>query len=331
MCNLWKSRERDALQPRHMGRLPTGLTTINLSGGEPFLRADLPEFVREAHRRCPGAQITISTNAYLPDRIDETMAEILRIDPAVRLAISLDGIGPIHDRIRGDQGAFQHAMTLIDRLTSGGYRGLRLGMTLSRDNVDQLLAVAKLASEKCLELGVVAAHPARTHLGVDELPPAAPEPLPESFGPVVKAWLRSGRPKQWLRAHFAWNTYRYLAGRRWRFRCHAGDDFFFLQADGTVFSCSVQGRALGNLVQQEWGEIWRGPAAAQARALVRQCPESCWMVCTARSVYRARPAGVIGWILTHKPLAHLGRLRLPEPRPAPDDENRETNVADPAR
>ena len=45
MCNVWKSRRRDELQPEHMGKLPASLKTINLSGGEPFLRADLPEFV----------------------------------------------------------------------------------------------------------------------------------------------------------------------------------------------------------------------------------------------------------------------------------------------
>ena len=71
MCNVWKNTQTDVLQPLDMRKLPPALRTVNLTGGEPFLRPDLPEFVRQVRLRCPDAQITISTNAYLPDRIDE--------------------------------------------------------------------------------------------------------------------------------------------------------------------------------------------------------------------------------------------------------------------
>ena len=312
MCNVWKSREADTLAPEHMRKLPAGLKTINFSGGEPFLRDDLPEFVREARARCPGAQITLSTNAMLSQRIAESMADLRRIDPTVRLAVSLDGIGGAHDRIRGREGTFQAVTDLIDRLTADGFKGLRLSMTLSEGNLDQLVGVAALAAERGLELGIVAAHGSRTHLGLDE-PPAVGMPawLVEPFRKMIATWLRSWRPKLWLRGHFALNTYRYLAGRPCRFRCRAGRDFFFLQADGTVYSCSVQGKAMGNIATQTWEQIWRGAAAAETHRFVRTCPESCWMICTARSVYRARPGAAIWWILTRKPAAHLGLLRLP--------------------
>jgi len=324
MCNAWKSRATDALSPEHMAKLPPGLRTVNLSGGEPFLRADLPEFVRQIRRRCPGARITISTNAYLPDRIEAMMAEITDVDPSVRLAISLDGVAAAHDRVRGDGGAFDSAMALIDRLTAGRFGGLRLGMTLGPTNLDQFLGVAELAARKGLELGVVAAHAAETHLGVDRLPaPAASPEVRAQFGRVIGRWLRSWRPKQWLRAHFAYETYRRLIGRRWRGRCHAGESFFFLQADGSVYSCSVRGHRMGNLAKQDWSEIWRGPAAAEARRFARRCPEGCWMICTARSVYRARPASVAAWVLARKPAAHLGWVPMPRPpsdRPAAGQE-----------
>jgi radical SAM protein with 4Fe4S-binding SPASM domain len=315
MCNIWKGRQKDALRPEHMRKLPRRLKTINFSGGEPFLRQDLPEFVREARQRCPGARITISTNAYAPDKIAETMGMILRNDPSVRLAVSLDGLGESHDEIRGDGGAFESAMALIERLTAGGYRGLRLGMTLSRSNLDQLAGVAGLAAQKGLELGVVAAHGALTHLGVGQVPVGRmPEHLTEAFRAVIGRWLRSWRPKLWLRAHFAHNTCRLLAGAPWRFRCRAAGDFFFLQADGAVYSCSVRGRCMGNITTQDWDQIWRSRPADDARMAGRTCRENCWMICTARSVYRRRPLSVAGWIVLRKSAAHLGIVPMPRSR-----------------
>ncbi len=315
MCNVWRSTAPDLLDPVHMQKLPPQLRTINLTGGEPFLREDLGEFVAEARRRCPRAVITISTNAYLPDIIARKITEIRRIDPAIRLAVSLDGLGEAHDRMRGDEGAFDKAMDLINRLQADGFEGLRLSMTLTGENVDQLLGVCDLADKLSLQLGVVAAHDSLTHLGVSEpfsIP--ASEALDADFAQVITGWLRSWRPKMWLRAHFANYTYRYLTGRELSFKCGAGRDFFFVQADGIVYNCSVRGRRMGDLTSESWEQIWSSPPAAQARKASDRCAHGCWMICTARSVYRRRPVWAAAWIAKHKLLAHL----RPRSRPASD-------------
>jgi radical SAM protein with 4Fe4S-binding SPASM domain len=311
MCNVWKRQTPDRLAPRHLRRLPASLQTINLSGGEPFLREDLPEFVREIRARCRRAVITISTNAFLPERIETTMDEILHIDPTVRLAVSLDGLDESHDKIRGVPGAFDKAMLLLERLQAKRYLGLRLSMTLTSGNLNQLMGVAELADRLGLELGVIAAHGAKTHLDVEpgvfgEIPAWLHEP----FEKVISRWLRSGDPRRWLRAHFAARTYYTLTDRHWNFLCPAGEDFFFLQADGEVYHCSVQGKSMGNIIDQSWEELWRSPAAADARKAVRNCPQHCWMICTVRSVYRKRFPQILLWIAWAKLRAHLGRFKL---------------------
>lgn len=322
MCNVWKNTQTDVLQPPDMRKLPPALRTVNLTGGEPFLRQDLPEFVRQVRLRCPDAQITISTNAYSPDRIEEMMGRILAIDPSVRLAVSLDGVGDAHDRIRGGEGFFERAVSLIERLKGSGFGGLRLSMTVSRHNIDQLVGVAGLAQRFDLELGVIAAHPAHTHLGVDKTDTGPiPDLLGVAFGSVVGRWLRSWSPKQWLRGHFLTYTYRYLTGSPMRFRCRAGEDFFFLQADGTVYHCSVQGRKLGDITTDDWEQIWGNSSAANARRFARRCTERCWMICTARSVYRTKWWKITAWILVSKLLAHLRLFRLPEPKVVPSRED----------
>ena len=311
MCNVWKRQTPDRLAPEHLRRLPASLRTVNLSGGEPFLREDLPEFVREIHARCRRAIITISTNAFLPERVETMLADILRIDPTVRLAVSLDGLEESHDKIRGLPGAFDKAMSLIKRLGAKKYAGLRLSMTLSRGNLEQLLGVAELADRLGVELGVLAAHGAKTHLGVDsDVFGEIPAWLHEPFQAVIARWLRSFDPRRWLRAHFAAQTYYTLTGRPWQFRCKAGEDFFFLQADGEVYHCSVQGKAMGNIIDQPWETLWNSPAAADARQAARHCPQHCWMICTVRSVYRTRWLQILLWIAWAKLQAHMGRFGL---------------------
>jgi MoaA/NifB/PqqE/SkfB family radical SAM enzyme len=308
MCNVWKSSATDRIQSQHLLKLPPSLRTVNLSGGEPFLREDLPELLAAVRRRCPRAVVTISTNAYLHERILEMLPRLLEADKNVRLAVSLDGMGEAHDAVRGDAGAFERARRLLDGLAERNFCGVRLGMTLSEQNLDQLLAVADFARRRELELGIVAAHAARTHLDVEVSAARLdlPEGLREDFQTLARRWLRSWRPRLWLRAHFAMQTWRWMAGRPWRTRCRAGEDFFFCRADGEVFHCSVEGRSMGNLVDEPWERIWTGERARTARQAARHCPRACWMICTARAVYRRRAPDVAAWVLRNKLAAHRG-------------------------
>lgn len=69
MCNIWKSPPSRVIPPETFAKLPSSLKTINVSGGEPFLRDDLPEIVRCIKSACPASRIIISTNSLQPERI----------------------------------------------------------------------------------------------------------------------------------------------------------------------------------------------------------------------------------------------------------------------
>jgi Fe-coproporphyrin III synthase len=315
MCNVWRSEAVDRIQPEHLGKLPPSLRTVNLTGGEPFLRDDLADFVRAVRRACPRATTTISTNGLRVERIVESLPDLLDADPRLRLAVSLDGLGEVHDRIRGVEGAFAKVLELLDRLGGKSFGGLRLSMTLTAENLGQLPGVADLAEKRGLELGLVAAHEAGTHLGVSEGELSAPaDPDPTPLERVIARWLGTIRPKGWLRAHFAAWTWRFLTDTLPSLSCGAGREFFFCQADGEVYSCSVCGQRMGNLVDEPFEALWTGPAADSARQCVETCPRRCWMICTARSVYRRRKLATLAWIARAKLAAHLGRFALPAPR-----------------
>jgi len=82
---------------------------INITGGEPFLREDLQEILRLLYVNNRVRVFKIVSNGSLPDRVIPVMEGVSRSCPSARFVVnlSIDGVGPEHDRIRGRKGLFQ--------------------------------------------------------------------------------------------------------------------------------------------------------------------------------------------------------------------------------
>lgn len=103
------------LTAEEFGRLAIGggpLLWLALSGGEIFLRDDLPRLVALLERRTKPAIILLPTNGLLPERIHAATEEILAAcrRSTVVVKLSLDGPPELHDRLRGVPGAFSRVM-----------------------------------------------------------------------------------------------------------------------------------------------------------------------------------------------------------------------------
>jgi MoaA/NifB/PqqE/SkfB family radical SAM enzyme len=88
------------------------LLWLSFSGGEVFLREDLPQIARVFYKNNRPAIILVSTNGLMPQVIEEKTEDILKSCPGsvVVLKLSLDGPEEIHDRMRGVDGAFRKVM-----------------------------------------------------------------------------------------------------------------------------------------------------------------------------------------------------------------------------
>ncbi len=61
MCDIWKKPACKEIEPRLYAKLPGSLKYINISGGEPFLRKNLPEVIAVLSATCNEPRIGIST------------------------------------------------------------------------------------------------------------------------------------------------------------------------------------------------------------------------------------------------------------------------------
>lgn len=283
-------------------KLPLTLCDINVSGGEPFLRQDIVDLVRILHETCPKARIVISTNGYLTDLIKEKMREILKHVPNAGVGISIDGIGEMHDKIRGIPGGFNLATRTVKVLREElGMCNLRLAFTVSKQNVEHLSKVYDLSCELGVQFTMALAQSSEFFFGgkqVEESPDV--NVLKEQFNYVIRQELRSWQPKRWARAYFTKSLLNFAITGKQALFSRAGTDFFFLDPFGNVYPSVVHNAIMGNLHDKNFEEIWNSPEAEAARVKVREAKQDVWMICTARTAIKNHPLKVGWWILKSK-------------------------------
>ncbi|MGV1049414.1 MAG: radical SAM protein [Solirubrobacterales bacterium] len=116
-----------------------GVPTVLFSGGEPLLRPDLLKLAALAQSL--GMRTVLSTNG---TRIDAPRAAEIAVAGFSYVGVSLDGIGPLNDKMRGSRGAFEAALAGIRAARDAGIRtGIRF--TMHARNRSHLGAIFELA------------------------------------------------------------------------------------------------------------------------------------------------------------------------------------------
>jgi MoaA/NifB/PqqE/SkfB family radical SAM enzyme/polysaccharide pyruvyl transferase WcaK-like protein len=145
MCSIWKRKRNKEFTPDELALilsnpLFSNLRYVGVSGGEPTLRRDLPEVYRVLVQKHPPIHGTgIITNAI---RKDDVIVRTLESANVCREAgvpfnvmVSLDGIGEIHDRVRGREGNFESAVAVIRHFRDETDIPISIGCTVTKDNV----------------------------------------------------------------------------------------------------------------------------------------------------------------------------------------------------
>lgn len=129
-CNLACAHCYSSSAPQHSASLDAatwraalpwlraqGYDQISLSGGEPLVHPQIGELV--AASQDAGLRVTLISNGLLADGRHGT-----RHDPVLHrldgIAISFDGLAPVHNRLRGRADAFARASAALSRLADRG-------------------------------------------------------------------------------------------------------------------------------------------------------------------------------------------------------------------
>ena len=105
MCNTWQypSKSEEEIGLDIYRKLPY-LNTVNVTGGEPFLRKDLEDIVDVLKSKAK--RLVISSNGYFTDRVLRLFEK--RKDIGIR--ISIEGLPKANDELRGLSDGFDRGI-----------------------------------------------------------------------------------------------------------------------------------------------------------------------------------------------------------------------------
>jgi MoaA/NifB/PqqE/SkfB family radical SAM enzyme len=272
------SHDEIANLSRELGPLPT----LMLSGGEPFLREDLPEICGLFARNNKTDQISIPTNGFSEERIACLVARILDACPKTKVMInvSLDGLAKTHDAIRGVAGAFDKAIATVRQIREISKQTPRLRVqsvaTLTTANFRELPALADLLREKhgvLLDIALVRGTPRdpSVHLPNTRELKETLSALEQRTGRGRKAWGRAANTELRLQV---------LSAHSQIVPCVAGRLVGTVYANGDVALCEML-ESIGNLRETPFLRIWNSPAAERQRGEIRRhncvCTHECFL------------------------------------------------------
>ena len=137
MCDSWKKPSKDALTVDEIERvfrqLPR-LDAVRLSGGEPFVRQDLPQIVDLTQRLLRPSFVHITTNGFNTDDIVSLCEKRDRSIP-LHLLVSMDGVEDKHNAVRGHKRAWETATNTVKALAPRREE-LRLELAVNQTIVD---------------------------------------------------------------------------------------------------------------------------------------------------------------------------------------------------
>jgi MoaA/NifB/PqqE/SkfB family radical SAM enzyme len=284
-CFYWRSlNSKDDLSrdeifalSRSLGRIET----LNLSGGEPFLRPEFGEICRQFIQHNKVRQIYVPTNGYFTDRTIKQVTETLR-EPELDLfvaEISLDGLGEFHNKFRGSPGAFDKAMQTYDALAKMQETDPRLRIhsisTATDVNMDEIRKLTSFLYERCPKMD----HHNLAMIRGDRKNPSLHGPGLEQYRQlydyVRRLWSdrEKNRYGSIVEPMLQWAKTRTATAQTQVVPCRAGILNAVVYANGDVSVCENHG-PLGNLRQKTFPEIWRSPEAAALRKSI--AAKSCY-------------------------------------------------------
>ena len=274
MCNRYKapSKPDEEISIETIKKLPKMYFT-NITGGEPFIREDLPDIVRELYKKSD--RIVISTNGFFTDRIIKLCEEF----PNVGIRISIEGLEETNNKIRGLEDGFNKGYSTLKKLVEMKHPDVGFGMTVQDANAKDLVALYEKANELGMEFATASLHNSFYFVEAKNIIKDTMM-VAKEFEKLVNRLLESNPPKKWFRAYFNHGLINYIFGQKRLLPCDMSFDTFFFDPYGDVMPCNgtKDKEVMGNLNEQTWDELWNSEQAEKVRTKVRHCDRQCWMI-----------------------------------------------------
>ncbi|MCL5989108.1 MAG: PTO1314 family radical SAM protein [Candidatus Thermoplasmatota archaeon] len=142
MCPFWRRKDEQLLTVEEEVKMMesmkrAGVSFLGFEGGEPLLRNDVQDILAESHKRFHTSMVT---NGWLLKNKLKSIEDYLDY-----MFVSIDGIGSLHDKMRGVSGSFDKAIEGVK--AARGHISLSLSSTITEENYFQAKDLVLLAEK----------------------------------------------------------------------------------------------------------------------------------------------------------------------------------------
>jgi MoaA/NifB/PqqE/SkfB family radical SAM enzyme len=279
-CFYWKElNQRNDLAFSDFEQLTSdlgGFDTLNLSGGEPFIRADFGEICGLFITKNGVKQIYVPTNGYFTAKCEKSLRKVLQYKTLDRFVceISLDGMPEYHNRFRGNPKSFEKAMETYAMLAKLQDEDPRLRIHVNTvamaENIGECWRLTEYIHENCPRVE----HHNLAVIRGDRKNPSLTGPALEQYkrlyDHIREVWRdreegRFGSIVEPMLQHVKVKT---MEGEAQYVPCKAGVLSGVIYANGDVSVCETHA-PLGNLRDKRFFEIWDSPEAKQLRERIK--------------------------------------------------------------
>lgn len=310
MCNIWKKDKKDEFSLDEwiiFFRRNPHFRWLTLSGGEPFLRHEVPQIISAALASCPDLYyINMPTNSLAPDLVQKTIESILLLGvPRFVLSISLDGPEDVHDKLRGVPGAWRRAIGLLNwakKLEKEKKPAFSVVIehTLlpeSYGRFDEMIArvqqevIGITVRDFMVTIGSVSQHYYGNSVGgaLDERV-RLDQSLENALLQVIAARQKNTSLQfvSLFQRYFLQMALKYIHTRKPPMHCRAARSSVFIDPCGIVYPCNSYTRPLGSLRQNDYSveKLFAAADMQQMRADIDRFKcGGCWTPCEASLSY----------------------------------------------
>ncbi len=208
---------------------------VQVSGGEPLLREDVVEIVRNIKN---GSKLPYTILVSNWSHMTEEKYLALRDAGIDQFSVSLDFPDERHDDFRVHPGLYRHLESLIPRLAKLGHDDIVLNSCITSVNLGQIEAIADKAREWGVNLCYSAYSPRRT--GCRDYFPGSAEQLAELNARLDRVEARRDETNWIVNSRSTIDATRQYFENAGRPGCKAGLRFLVVTADGELQPCSMQ-------------------------------------------------------------------------------------------
>jgi MoaA/NifB/PqqE/SkfB family radical SAM enzyme len=290
-CNIWMKREDELTLDewervfKSLGRAPFWFT---VSGGEPFMFQGIVQLCQMVYQYCRPGIINIPTNSLMHRIIPKKVEAICRSCPEAQVIInlSLDGVGEIHDYIRGIPGNFEKFEANYHALRELDLPNLNIGIhsVISNFNVDHAPRLFDYAFSLNPDSYITEIAEQRVELDTVDLPITPPA---DKYSAVIDTLIERLKSRRFrgvskiteaFRVEYYQLVKQILREQTQVIPCFAGWASAQIYANGEVWPCCIRADNMANLrdVDYDFRRVWTSPEAERIRKSIRNkechCP-----------------------------------------------------------